>query len=268
MLADCRPQALFVADPFVEATAGILDPVAATVRVTLGAALDGWPSYDGFLARGGATRRRPPAAARSPVLLCYTSGSTGQPKGVVLTQNALFHNAVNSAHMHDLTSADVVLTTLPLFHVGGLNIQTLPALHCGATVVLHPRFDPEQAIDALERDGVTLTVLVPAQLELDRAARRGGRGPTSRGCARSPPDRRSSARPSSAATCSATCRCCRSTARPRPARSPRTSGSATRRGIPARSAGRRCTASCGSPTAPGATSPRARPARSWCAAPT
>jgi fatty-acyl-CoA synthase len=167
MLADCRPRVLVVADPFVEPTAGILDPVAAAVRVALGAARDGWLSYDRFQECGESP---PPRVAdtryASPVLLCYTSGSTGAPKGVVLTQNALFHNAINSMHMHDFVSSDVVLTTLPLFHVGGLNIQTLPALHCGATVVLHPRFDPSQAIDALLHDGITLTVLVPAQLEL------------------------------------------------------------------------------------------------------
>jgi fatty-acyl-CoA synthase len=99
-----------------------------------------------------------------PLLLCYTSGSTGAPKGVVLPQRALFWNAVNSAHMHDLTSADRVLTTLPLFHVGGLNILTTPALHAGASVTLHARFDPQAALEAIERERITLTVLVPAQL--------------------------------------------------------------------------------------------------------
>ena len=107
----------------------------------------------------------PEGGEDSPLLLCYTSGSTGAPKGVALTQRALFWNAVNSTHMHDLTSADRVLTTLPLFHVGGMNIQTTPALHAGASVTLHAKFDPAAALEAIERERITLTVLVPAQLE-------------------------------------------------------------------------------------------------------
>jgi fatty-acyl-CoA synthase len=66
--------------------------------------------------------------------------------------------------MHDLTSADRVLTTLPLFHVGGLNIQTTPALRAGACVTLQVKFDPQATLDAIERERITLTVLVPAQL--------------------------------------------------------------------------------------------------------
>src|ERR1019366_8215293 len=73
-----------------------------------------------------------------PLLIVYTSGTTGRPKGAVLRQEALLWNGVMSQHMHGLTSEDHVLTVLPFFHVGGLNIQTTPALQFGATVTIHP----------------------------------------------------------------------------------------------------------------------------------
>ncbi len=104
------------------------------------------------------------ASLHSPVLIVYTSGTTGRPKGAVLTQGALAWNAVNSGHMHDLTSDDHVLTTLPMFHVGGLNIQTLPALHAGARVALHRRFDPAATLAAIAAGRPSLMVLVPAQI--------------------------------------------------------------------------------------------------------
>ncbi len=98
------------------------------------------------------------------VLLAYTSGTTGHPKGAVLTQAALLANAVNSTHAHDLTRHDRVLTVIPLFHVGGLNIQTMPALLSGASVLLHRGFDPGLFLDDVERWQPTWTVLVPAAL--------------------------------------------------------------------------------------------------------
>jgi fatty-acyl-CoA synthase len=144
VLADCPPRVLFVEPAFANAVPGGLRIEA--LEENAGAA--------------------PPllGSEEMPVLLCYTSGSTGAPKGVVLSQRALAWNAVNSTHMHDLTSGDRVLTTLPLFHVGGLNILTTPALHAGASIVLHPRFDPQATLDTIERERITLTVLVPAQL--------------------------------------------------------------------------------------------------------
>jgi fatty-acyl-CoA synthase len=167
MLSDCQPRVLLVDQPFVEASATLCELLSGTTCICMGAARPGWTALEellGAIPAGAAQVSR--ASMDCPLLLCYTSGSTGQPKGVVLTQNALFYNAVNSAHMHDMCSADVILTSLPLFHVGGLNIQTLPALHCGATVILQPRFEPGAVIDALQTQGVTLTVLVPAQLDL------------------------------------------------------------------------------------------------------
>ena len=99
------------------------------------------------------------------LLLVYTAGTTGRPKGAVLTQQALMANAVMSQHMHAMTADDHVLTVLPLFHVGGLNIQTTPALQLGATVTLHARFAPDDTLRAIARDRPTLTVLVPSTIQ-------------------------------------------------------------------------------------------------------
>jgi fatty-acyl-CoA synthase len=125
----------------------------------------GGASVSALLQAASGDGRVPHVDASFPLLIVYTSGTTGHPKGAVLRQEALLSNAVMSQHMHDMTATDHVLTVLPLFHVGGLNIQTTPALQLGATVTLHPRFAAETALAAIEQDRPTLTVLVPAVIE-------------------------------------------------------------------------------------------------------
>ena len=101
----------------------------------------------------------------SPLLIVFTSGSTGDPKGAVLTQNAVHWNALNSRVMHDMRRSDRVATALPFFHVGGINIQTLPALQVGASVTVFSGFDAAEFIDVVESERPTLTVLVPTQMQ-------------------------------------------------------------------------------------------------------
>jgi fatty-acyl-CoA synthase len=120
-------------------------------------------AFDALQARGDG--RNPHIDLSCPMLIVYTSGTTGRPKGAVLRQEALLWNAVMSQHMHGLTSSDHVLTVLPFFHVGGLNIQTTPALHFGATVTIHPRFTPDATLAAIAREHPSLTVLVPATIQ-------------------------------------------------------------------------------------------------------
>jgi len=166
MLAECEPALLVVDEPFTAASAALPIAPKGTRCVALGSTVPpGWARWDDLAER--AARLLPPPAAgdAAPLLLCYTSGSTGRPKGVVLSHAALHANADASVAMHGLTASDRVLTTLPLFHVGGLNILTTPALRTGCTVTLHAKFDAAAALDAIERERITLTVLVPAQLE-------------------------------------------------------------------------------------------------------
>ncbi len=107
----------------------------------------------------------PGVPASAPLLLCYTSGTTGRPKGAVLSQAAVAANARHAQALFGFTPQDRVLTVLPMFHLGGLCIQTLPALLHGAQVLLHQRFEPDAFFDAMEQDKPTLTLLVPAVMQ-------------------------------------------------------------------------------------------------------
>ncbi|TAM38974.1 MAG: long-chain fatty acid--CoA ligase [Burkholderiaceae bacterium] len=106
-----------------------------------------------------------PAPASAPVLLVYTSGTTGQPKGALHTQSNLMVNAAAAIDVQTLTASDTIATVLPLFHVGGLCIQTLPALCAGAAVTLHERFDAGALLASLAHDRPSLTLQVPATMK-------------------------------------------------------------------------------------------------------
>jgi fatty-acyl-CoA synthase len=163
ILSDASVKALFVQDAFAAVVPPLREaqPDIRVIRLEDAGA----NTFESLLVHGRAEADTEPVDASSPLLLVYTSGTTGRPKGAVLRQEALVSNAVMSQHMHDLTANDHVLTVLPLFHVGGLNIQTTPALQVGATVTLHPRFSPEATLAAFAADRPTLVVLVPSTIQ-------------------------------------------------------------------------------------------------------
>jgi fatty-acyl-CoA synthase len=104
------------------------------------------------------------ADPESPALLVYTSGTTGRPRAAVHRQRHLLANMRLAAEVQRIVPGDVVLTVLPMFHVGGLCIQTLPALWAGAHVLLHARFDAGATLAALAAHRPTLTLQVPATM--------------------------------------------------------------------------------------------------------
>lgn len=165
ILTDASVKALFV-DAALDA---VIEPLGAVRPDVAVVGTDFAPerglSLVDLVAAGGSDAREPHVDWHAPMLIVYTAGTTGRPKGAVLTQDALLWNGVMSQHMHAMTSDDHVLTVLPFFHVGGLNIQTTPALQLGATITVHSRFTPDDTLRAIAEDRPTLTVLVPATIQ-------------------------------------------------------------------------------------------------------
>lgn len=95
-------------------------------------------------------------------VIMYTSGTTGRPKGAMLTHANLWWNNANWMHAMDVLEDDVTLVVAPLFHIGGLNVTTLVAWQKGAEVVLHRSFDPGACLEDIPRYGVSTMFGVPA----------------------------------------------------------------------------------------------------------
>ena len=89
-------------------------------------------------------------------MIQYTSGTSGRPKGVMLTHGNVMWNVYNLLVDIDLGSDEVALVTAPLFHTAALNQVLFPTVLKGGTALLEARFDPVRAVDLIERERVTL----------------------------------------------------------------------------------------------------------------
>ncbi|WP_367127784.1 long-chain-fatty-acid--CoA ligase [Saccharothrix sp. HUAS TT1] len=105
-------------------------------------------------------------------MIMYTSGTTGRPKGAVLTHGNITWNTVNVLVDMDFTTHEVALVVAPLFHTAGLNMTCLPTLIKGGTVILMPRFDPDLVLQAIERQRVTHVFGVPTMYQAMAASPR------------------------------------------------------------------------------------------------
>jgi len=127
----------------------------------------GFPPYEAFIAEKPGDEPSIPEDAvtlDSPQMIMYTSGTTGTPKGALLSHKKTLFNTLNAQIYFDLYSKDTMLLVLPLFHSGGLNIMAVPTLYVGGKIVLRSRFDPEAFLKDIETERVTQAMVVPTML--------------------------------------------------------------------------------------------------------
>jgi long-chain acyl-CoA synthetase len=165
ILADADARAVVVSEPLAGTVDGIRDtlPMLEHVVVAGSAAPVGAMTWEQMLGRASGDA---PAFDPSPddlAVLAYTSGTTGRPKGAMLTHANLLANMDQMSQAQLLAEAedDVVLLALPMFHIYALNVILGLTMRAGATAVLMERFDAVGSLEAVERHGVTVLFGAP-----------------------------------------------------------------------------------------------------------
>ena len=160
ILRDCVPTLLLHDDAHAALATAALEllELPAYPRPAL-VPLASFPGLDVSLA----ARATPFAShdGEEPLLILYTSGTTGVPKGALLSHRMVTWNAINTQISWGVRETDSTPTFAPFFHAGGINVLTTPLYHCGGTVVLLRSGDPATVLSAIEREQCTIVFAVP-----------------------------------------------------------------------------------------------------------
>jgi fatty-acyl-CoA synthase len=175
LLADSGAVALVWSGGLSELARHALAGEGVTVRVRVvvdGEPTDGEADFEQLLSSGTTRPVNVDVAGSDLCCLPYTSGTTGRPKGAMLTHDNLLWNMFNGMSAgRGLREGDRTITATPLFHIGGLSVHTLPLIYIGGTNALLPAFDPAEVLAAMARERATIQFLVPAMWAALMAAR-------------------------------------------------------------------------------------------------
>jgi len=162
VLADAEPS-LLIYDAACADTVAALQH--ATPRVALDAPSAGGRPYESLPFSDDALASNS-VTLEDPIMICYTSGTTGRPKGALLSHRQLVFNALSTDQAIGVSGRDSTLVFMPLFHTGGLNCLATPILHYGGRVVVMSGFDAERALEYSERERITLHMGVPTIFQM------------------------------------------------------------------------------------------------------
>jgi len=164
IVADAGPRILFFTEALAPVVARIRPAIGVERFVCVGHAAGAEP-YEAWVAEGSDQQSHRPVGLDDLCLLAFSSGTTGRTKGVMLSHGNLLFNAMNLLCALDFVSDDVLLTSAPLYRMGGLGF-VLPVFLKGGTCVLQEQADPERSLSLIARSGVTVLFDGPTAFEM------------------------------------------------------------------------------------------------------
>lgn len=170
ILNDSEASLILVDTPFAGA-AEITKPLTKVAHWIGTDGVGGESEYEAAIAAATPIYEMHPAEMEDQALLMYSSGTTGSPKGVIITHAMLEFTGSAAVRTGGVSPQNVALNNMPLFHIGGLNVTALPAMWAGGTCVIMRMFDPGGTLKALDSAGLGINVLfmVPAAYNAMRA---------------------------------------------------------------------------------------------------
>lgn len=161
IMKDCEPWAIFFAPEFRETVKKAAAEIGNPLLVVMGEAQDGEIAFETLRAEGSETPPPPVPSDAEALMIGYTSGTTGRPKGAIATHSSL---VVIGGFMNykewGLLPEDRIIATTPMAHRTGLG-RIANMVCVGCAVVVMPRFDPAACVDTIEKEKITVIGLVP-----------------------------------------------------------------------------------------------------------
>jgi len=165
LITHARCSFLFASEKLLPVLDQIQELLPAPLPVLVVGSTGGrYPEWDEVLGSGEASGISLPLVARDidePHVILYTSGTTGEPKGVVLTGRNLYRNVIDALKLIHVTDRDHFLGVLPLYHVLALIVNFIVPLHCGARTTFLDVIDAQRILRAFREEGITIFVCVP-----------------------------------------------------------------------------------------------------------
>ena len=161
ILKDSEPDTLFFGEEFKDVVKAIKPniPIMEGNYICIGKSICSWAiNYEKTVKEESPEESKieRPIDGEDPQIIMYTSGTTGLPKGAILSHRKTFYNILNADIYYGLTTEDIFLVSRALFHSGGLLVSVAPTLYKGGTIILKKRFRPQEILETIEKHRVTV----------------------------------------------------------------------------------------------------------------